>query len=295
MTSSLLAGLGLAVLASLALNASFLVQHVGARGAPDISPRHPVRSMRGLLGSRLWLAGMMVGLGGWALHVGALSLAPLSLVQAFVAGGLALAAPVGVRFLQQRLKPAETLAIGVMVVGLGLLAIGPEAPSAAPVPTAAMGGFLGFFAVVGCVVAGVGLKQQRALLLGLSSGVFYGAADGATKALTQAAHGGLGAVVASPWLPVALALTAGAFVCFQRGLQIGPAVPVIAVMTAATNGVAILAGLVVFGEPLGASPLLATLHGLAFVLILLAAWLLAPLQAQVSTPGGTQRAGAENG
>jgi len=34
-----------------------------------------------------------VGLAGWALHVGAMRDAPLSLVQAFVAGGLALTVP----------------------------------------------------------------------------------------------------------------------------------------------------------------------------------------------------------
>ena len=47
------------------------------------------------------------------------------------------------------------------------------------------------------------------------------------------------------WVPVVAMASAGAFFCFQRGLQIGPALPVIALMTAATHRVAIAGGLVV--------------------------------------------------
>ena len=70
-----------------------------------------------------------------------------------------------------------------------------------------------------------------------------------------------------------------AFFCFQRALQTGRAVPVIALMTAATNVVAILGGVAVLGDRLGSSPPLQALHAAAFALVVAAAWRLAPTQA----------------
>jgi hypothetical protein len=96
--SALAVGLGLALLASLALNGSYLVQHAGSRGAPAVTALHPLATWRGLLASRVWTAGLVLGLAGWALHVGALAKAPLSLVQPFTVGGIALAVPVAARF-----------------------------------------------------------------------------------------------------------------------------------------------------------------------------------------------------
>lgn len=95
--SGLLPGLALALAASVALNTSYVLQHRGAAAVPRITPRAPLATLRGLLASRWWAAGALAGMAGWAMHVGALSSAPLSLVQAFVAGGLALAVPLAAR------------------------------------------------------------------------------------------------------------------------------------------------------------------------------------------------------
>jgi hypothetical protein len=102
------------------------------------------------------------------------------------------------------------------------------------------------------------------------------------KALTIVHHAhGLAGVLSSGWTAVAIAASCGAFFAFQRGLQTGRPVSVIAVMTAATNLAAIAGGFVVFGDPLGRTPALAALHLVAFALIGLAAWWLAPSQAVV--------------
>jgi hypothetical protein len=55
-------------------------------------------------------------------------------------------------------------------------------------------------------------------------------------------------------------------------------------MTAGTNVVSILGGLVVYADPLGRTPALQTLHVAGFALVLVSAWLLAPLQAAISAP-----------
>jgi hypothetical protein len=291
--NALALGLGLAVLASLTLNGAFLLQHAGSRDAPDITLRRPLASIRGLLGSRLWLAGLVAGLAGWALHVGALSRAPLSLVQAFSGGGIALAAPVASRTLAERLTGAERTGMLVTVLALGTLAIGSH-PGNARVP-----GVLGFAffvaATTGLAAALVAAPAggPRPHLLGLAGGVFYGVADAATKGVTAQARTGLLAAVASPWLVVAVAATAAAFLAFQRGLQKGPALPVIALMTAGTNAVAIVAGLTIFGDPLGSSAALTLAHAFAFGLVGLGAWLLAPAQAGMAA--GRRTSGPRRG
>jgi hypothetical protein len=121
---------------------------------------------------------------------------------------------------------------------------------------------------------------RRAAALGVAGGLLYGGGDLAIKAITavDAAHG-LGAALTSPWLPAALALSAGAFFSFQRGLQIGPPVTVIALMTAATDVTAVLGGLGLFGDPLGRTPALVVAHVTGFILVVLAGWALAPAQA----------------
>lgn len=280
--SALAIGLGLALLASLALNGSYLLQHVGSRQAPEVTARHPLRTVRGLVASPVWLAGLAAGLSGWALHVGALSKAPLSLVQAFAAGGLALAVPIGTRVLRERLRRQELLAVGLMVAALLMLAVGARAGGGrGAVPALAMAVALGVAALLAALLA----LRPAAHTLGAAAGVLYGAADGATKAVTVAVHhDGLLAGLLTPWTAAVALLSLGAFLCFQRSLQTGAAVPVIALMTAGTNVAAILCGLIVFGDPLGAKPALAVPHLVAFAAIAVAAWLLAPSQARLTAP-----------
>ena len=81
-------GLILALASALATNVAFLFKHRGAVLAPPIRVRHPLRSAAGLFRSRWFAVGWMVAIIAWVLHVGALSLAPLSIVQAVLSGGL---------------------------------------------------------------------------------------------------------------------------------------------------------------------------------------------------------------
>jgi hypothetical protein len=298
--SGLVLGLGMALAASVALNAGFLLQHAGSARAPGISARRPVASLRGLLASPLWLAGLALGPaggagpaprggggggpgggGGGPLHVDALAHAPLSLVQAFVAGGLVLAVPLATGLIGLRLDRRERRAVVVLALAVVLLCTGIRANPHAAVPAAGLAAWL---AGAGALAGGLAAAAPRlgSGALGAAGGALYGAADLAIKALTHA-HGAA-AVATSPWLGVAAVATAGAFFCFQRALQVGPAVPAIALMTAATNVVSILGGLAVLGDPLGRGPALAGLHAAAFALVVAAAWRLAPVQASLQAP-----------
>jgi hypothetical protein len=75
-----------------------LLKQRGAVAAPTVLARHPVRSAINLFRSKWWTVGWLVALGAWLLHVGALSLASLSTVQAVISGGLVFLAILAERF-----------------------------------------------------------------------------------------------------------------------------------------------------------------------------------------------------
>jgi drug/metabolite transporter (DMT)-like permease len=277
---SVAVGIVLALAASGALNTAFLVQHAGAVDLPAVSPRRPVATLRALLGSRTWLVGLALGCVGWALHVGALARAPLSLVQAFISGGLAVTLPVAAVALGHRLRARELHAIALTALALVLLSLGLHGGRhATAAPGALAAATAGLAAVALALALGV-RDERRPVALGLAGGLLYGTADMAIKALTGVASGsGAAEVLSSRWLVVAIVATAAAFFAFQRALQSHRPVVVIALMTAATNVSAIVGGLVVFGDPLGATPVLVAAHLAAFALVAGAAWRLAPAQA----------------
>ena len=100
---ALIAGLALALACAAATSTAFLLKHRGAVLAPPVAIDHPLRSAAGLFHSRWFAIGWLVAVGAWGLHVGALALAPLSIVQAVLAGGLVFLAVFAERFFGLRL------------------------------------------------------------------------------------------------------------------------------------------------------------------------------------------------
>src|SRR5690349_15610529 len=182
--SALWVGILLAVAASVLLNGSYLLQHAGSAQSVAVSLRRPVTTLRSLLRSPLWAAGAVAGMTGWALHIGALSRAPISIVQAFVAGGLALTLPL-VALSGRRSTPSERSGAVLMVVGLVLLSLGLHATSdAGPVPASGLAVYAVAGALLAVALAVAARGPIRPSALGVAGGVLYGVADLAVKALT---------------------------------------------------------------------------------------------------------------
>ena len=70
---------------------------------------------------------------------------------------------------------------------------------------------------------------------------------------------------------MALIAGAGAFFALARGMQTGAAIPVITVTTVAANLIAVIGGVLVFGDPVGADPLAVAVRGAAFAAVIAAA------------------------
>jgi hypothetical protein len=260
MTSSLLAGLGLALASAGALNWGFFAQHGAASALPPLSLRRPLASLRLLFGVRRWLTGFLVGLGGWALYVGALALAPLSLVQAASAGGIGLLALLVSR--DTALAVRERRGVAVSIAGLAVLAGSLSGQGHGSHGSVwAIVAWVAVSSVVACAAAAGG----RGAGLGLAAGVLYAAGDVATKAAVPG--GGRLAFV-----PVLLACHGLAFAALQLGFQRGGALATAGVATLFTNALPIAAGTTLFSEGLGSVPVLRVL---AFALTIAGATLLA--------------------
>src|SRR3954462_1411477 len=111
-------GLLLALATALASVVGFLLKHRGAVDAPAVEWRRPVSSSLALFRSPAYSVGIAVATASWGLHVAALSLAPISLVQSVIAGGLVLLTVTADRLFAQHVTRREW--IGVALAGLGL-------------------------------------------------------------------------------------------------------------------------------------------------------------------------------
>jgi len=117
------AGLALALASALATNVAFLFKQRGAVLAPQVRARHPLRSAVGLFRSRWFSLGWAVAVVAWGLHVGALALAPLSVVQAVLSGGLVFLAVLAERYFGFRLGRRQWAGVIITAAGLSVIAI----------------------------------------------------------------------------------------------------------------------------------------------------------------------------
>jgi drug/metabolite transporter (DMT)-like permease len=270
-------GILLALLCAFTTNLGFLLKHRGACAAPDVNLRHPLRSGAGLFRSKWFAIGMLVAAGAWVLHVGAMALAPLSLVQAVISGGLVFLTVLADRYFGCEVGPRQWAGVALTAVGLSLLAV--TLPhSADPHSTYSVGGMIAFEA--GLLGVGTLLvfsprfgahHEHHGVLMGAAAGILFGVSDVAIKALTGSVGSeGLFGLV-SPWLLTCLAASVLAFFASARGLQQGEAVPVITLTSVAANVSAITGGIVVFGDPMPGDALGIVVQSLAFVLVIVAA------------------------
>lgn len=265
----LAAGLLLALASTAALSSGFYIQHAASRQLPALSLRHPLASLSALFTDPRWVAGFVAGLGGWALYIIALDLAPLSLVQATSAGGVGLIALLA-RAGGVRLSAREWVAVAVSVCGLFLLGLSLPAGAAHAVTGTWSWPVCWVMASVlaAAIMAGPAARTLRpGAGLAMAAGLLYSAGDVATKAAVD----GIGPVYVFALL---LAACHGlGFVSLQLSFQRGTALATAGVSTLLTNLLPIMAGLIIFGEYLpGGAP--GVLRGLGLAAAIVGAALL---------------------
>ncbi|HYV15037.1 MAG TPA: hypothetical protein VE972_03365 [Conexibacter sp.] len=282
-------GILLALVCAFTTNLAFLYKHRGACAAPDVHVRHPLRSARGLFASRWFTVGMLIAVGAWLTHVAALALAPMSVVQAVLAGGVVLLAVMAERLFGFRVGPRQWLGLGL--TALGLMLLGATLPAVHGAHSRfSLPGMIAFES--GVVVVGALLimgkrigapDHHHGVMLGAAAGILFGVSDISIKAITGLVHGGLLGALLTPWMLVAVAASITAFYASAKGLQDGEAVPVIALTGVAANVTGIAGGIIVFGDPLPGSAIGIVLQAFAFALVIVAA-ALTPAPVRVAAP-----------
>src|SRR4051795_9245311 len=121
MSLSVEVGLLLALGTAFASVVGFLYKQRGAVESPAVELRRPVRTSLALFRSRWYVLGIVIAMGSWGLHVGALSLAPISLVQSVIAGGLVLLTVTADRLFAHRVTPREWIGVALAALGLAFL------------------------------------------------------------------------------------------------------------------------------------------------------------------------------
>ena len=288
MALSVQLGLVLALATAVASLLGFLLKARGAVESPDVEWRRPISSSLRLFRSPAYALGMGVAMASWGLHVGALSLAPISLVQTVIAGGLVLLTVLANSFFAHEVTQREWVGVGMTAVGLAFLAatVGNTADSAhADFQPATLAIYVGLLTAAGTAAAVAGWQTTTgASLVAASAGLLWGASDTSIKALSGTLdERGIG-VLAHPLALVILLLSLYGLLVSTRSLQRGRAVPVIAITSAAANVTTIAAGPIVFGEPMPSGALGVTVRVAAFALVIAAAALTPPPRTPAEEP-----------
>jgi LPXTG-motif cell wall-anchored protein len=230
---------------------------------------------------------MLVATGAWGFHVAALALAPMSVVQVVLSGGIVLLAVMAERLFGLEVGLRQWGGVAFTALGLILLAV--TLPKTGGSHSQfSLAGMIAFEGVLvgagGLLIMGPrlgGPAEHHGMMLGAAAGILFGVSDIAIKAITGVI-GDVGVVggFLSPWTLTAVVASIAAFYASARGLQDGEAVPVIAVTGTAANVCGIAGGIVVFGDPMPADPIGIVVQVAAFLMVCAAAALTpAPVRA----------------
>src|SRR5215207_1992495 len=275
-------GILIALACAVATQLGFLYKHKGACAAAKVDIRRPVKSVKALFSSRWFAIGMGVALGAWLLHVAAMALAPISVVQAVLSTGVVILAVLAERMFGFKVARRQWIGVAMTAAGLVLLVVTLPAHSGShsSFSVAGMVSFeAGMLAIGALLITGPRIgapDHHHGVMLGAAAGVLFGVSDVAIKALTGLGGDGILAILLSPWLLVTIAASVVAFYASARGPQDGEAVPVIASTSTAANVSTIMGGIVVFGDPMPGDAVGIALQMFAFVLVIVAALIVPP-------------------
>src|SRR5438067_662949 len=254
---------------ALAINWAWIREHHAASALPPLSVRRPRESLAMLLRSRGWITGFAAESGGFLCFVGALTLAPLALVQSLAAGGIGILAFLSSRIAGVRLTRRELVGVGVAVVGLAFLGIS-LAGATGQGDEGVWEGIIGWIAA-SAGLAALAIRYAPRLLgsaaaHGLAAGILFAAGDVVTKAVVT---GGARMLL----IPAMILAYSFGTIVLQLGFQKGAALTTAGITTLFTNALPIIAGTTLYDEPFPSGEL-GFLRGIAFAMLIAGAGLL---------------------
>ncbi|HEY5816361.1 MAG TPA: hypothetical protein VIS95_08480 [Solirubrobacterales bacterium] len=276
-------GIGLALAAALLTNLAWLLKHRGCHLADPVCIQQPLRSARSLAASPWFAAGWGLAGVAWLVHVAALSLAPISIVQAVLAGGAVTLAVMAQRLFGAPVERRQWFALLLGAAGLALLVL--TVPhfkgTHSDFSPAAILGFEGGLALLAAGLLSSHrserLTEHGNVLLAAIAGTLFALAGVAVKGLTGA--GDVSVTVLAPWILLIVLAGVLAQYAAAMALQRGGAIETIGLMGLVANAAQIAGGVLVFGDPLSTDPFGLTLQATAFAMVCASAFLIPAQQA----------------
>jgi drug/metabolite transporter (DMT)-like permease len=198
-------------------------------------------------------------------------MAPISIVQAVLAGGAVTLAVMAQRLFGDPVERRQWFAL--LLGGAGLVLLVLTVPhfkgSDSGFTVAGMLGFEGGLALIASGLA-LGHRSERLaghhkVLLATIAGTLFAIAGVAVKGLTGV--GDISVVVLAPWVLVTILAGVGAQYATAAALQRGGAIETIGLIGLVANAAQIIGGVLVFGDPLASSPLGLALQATAFAMV----------------------------
>lgn len=229
-------------------------------------------SLRRLLSSGRWMAGLGASAAGWGLFAWALAFTPVSVARAVQGFGFVILAVFSMLFLRQKLTAADWSGISLVTAGVAALGIAERTPGP-PGPVSTVGLLLGVGLCLVAAAAAWGVSaagKSRApgvVIFSVTAGLLLGVGDVLTRvALVQAQQGAWPAFAAAAAGLVAFYVSG--FLVLSRAYQHGRPIVVTAVSDLCARLVAIFLGVAALGEipAPGPLPLLLTVAGFAAIL-----------------------------
>jgi glycosyltransferase involved in cell wall biosynthesis len=257
------AGIGFAMLAACCYALAAALQHGAVTTVADGSGRLRLAQLKALVRQPRWLLGMLSVACGAGLHVVALSLAPLSIVQPIGVLSIGITAVLAARWSGARLGRATWYAVFAIASGVGLfvLVAAPHATETA-VPDMAAGRVLPVTAVaVGALVIAAFSSRgwARCPLLATAAGVAYGTVSVLTRVLAQ--HLRVDGFAGLPVGPTIVTVVGGVgcifagALCVQQAFANGRPDTVMGCQTVVDPLIGVLSGVFLFHETVGTTPL----------------------------------------
>ena len=240
----------LAVLAALGAACAFgvaaVLQALGTSRTHDVGGLDPHLLVR-LARQPVFLAALGLNGVGFLLHLSALQALPLFLVQAIIAGSVAVTAVLSVRVFEVALAPGQCAAVATVVVGLALVA--PSAAVGEPVRTGDQDWLVLSAAVVALGLAAVGVGRVQgapgAVLLGLLAGGGFGIVAVCARLLPDLS---LLTLLRTPVAYVLVLSGALAFLLYSTAMQRGSVTTTTAAMVVTQTAVPALVGALLLGD-----------------------------------------------
>jgi drug/metabolite transporter (DMT)-like permease len=253
----------LTLVSAVAINWAWIREHDAASAMPPLSVRRPRKSLAMLAKDPGWITGFAAEAGGFLCFVGALTLAPLALVQSLAAGGIGILAFLSSRVAGVKLTRRELVGVVIAVIGLAFLGIS-LAGATGQGDEGVWAGILGWVAA-SAALAALAMRYGPRLLgsaaaHGVAAGILFAAGDVVTKAVVTGGPRLL-------FIPAMILAYSFGTIVLQLGFQKGGALTTAGMATLFTNALPIIAGTTLYDEPFPSGEL-GVLRGIAFALLI---------------------------